>query len=83
MTVVVSHGKPGENVIHDSSDGVLTKTIVDFCRFVRSNGFDVGLLETIDALNASRVITVTDGEVFKCALRSVLCSSKEEYDLFD
>ena len=72
-----------ENAISDSSDGGLTKPIVGFCRFVRANGLNVGLQETLDALIASRVVPLADRETFKFALRSLLCSSKEEYELFD
>jgi len=72
-----------ENATGDSSDGALTRTIVQFCRFVRGRGFNVGLQETIDALKASRVVAITDHAAFKSALRSLLCSSKQEYESFD
>ena len=57
-------------------------TIVEFCRFVRENGLSGGVRETIDCLKAAEAVGVADREMVKLALRSVLCSSKEEWDLF-
>ncbi|HLJ29590.1 MAG TPA: VWA domain-containing protein [Candidatus Angelobacter sp.] len=61
----------------------LAATIIEFCRFARSNGASAGIGESVDALTAVQTIGVTDREAFKLALRAVLCSSKEEWDLFD
>ena len=60
-----------------------TQSIVEFCRFARTNGLSTGVKETLDCLQAIRVIDIADQEVFKSSLKSILCSSKDEWDLFD
>lgn len=57
--------------------------IVEFCRFVRDNGLSGGIKETLAALEAVGAVGLTDRVIFKSALRAALCSSKEEWDLFD
>jgi uncharacterized protein with von Willebrand factor type A (vWA) domain len=58
-------------------------TVVEFSRFVRENGLKGGVKETLDCLRAARAVGVADRETLKLALRSVLCSSKDDWDLFD
>jgi hypothetical protein len=60
-----------------------TQAIIEFCRFARSNGLSAGVSETLDCLEAIRTIDIADREAFKSSLKSVLCSSKDEWDLFD
>lgn len=57
--------------------------VVEFCRFARENGLSGGVKETLDCLRAARAVGVGDRETFKLALRTVLCSSKDDCDLFD
>jgi uncharacterized protein len=59
------------------------KSLVEFCRFGRANGLNAGLSETIDALRAAALFVATDKATIKLALRSVLCSSPEDWTLFD
>lgn len=61
----------------------ITDLIVGFCQFVRSSGLKVGIQETLDALVAARVGTITDKNTFKFALRSLLCSSKDDFERFN
>jgi len=61
----------------------LVKSVVEFCRFVRANGFGSGTKETIDCLQAIRAVRNTDLDSFRFTLRAILCSSKEEWILFD
>src|SRR6516162_2249754 len=56
--------------------------IVEFCRFARRNGLGAGPGETIDCLQMLRTTRLADLAAVKFGLRSVLCSSKEEWDLF-
>lgn len=63
--------------------GGLAKAIVEFCRFARANGLSASVKETLGSLEAARTVPITDREAFKFALRTSLCSSKEEWDLFD
>ena len=61
----------------------LASAIVEFCRFARASGLSAGVKESVDALEAARTVGVIDREIFKVALRAVLCSSKDEWDQFD
>ncbi len=61
----------------------LTDAVVGFCRFVREQGFNVGVEETMDALKTARLGTLTDRRVFRLALRALLCTGKDEHDRFD
>lgn len=57
--------------------------LVEFCRFARTNGLSSGTKETIDSLEVLASAGLADSDALKFALRAVLCSSKEEWDLFD
>ena len=77
-------------LIKQGSDPFLTegrefskKSLVEFCRFGRANGLSAGLSETIDALRAVALFTAADKATIKSALRSVLCSSPEDWMLFE
>jgi uncharacterized protein len=61
----------------------LAEVIVEFCRFMRASGIPAGVKESVAALEAARAVGVADKQTLKAALRAVLCSSKEEWDLFD
>jgi uncharacterized protein with von Willebrand factor type A (vWA) domain len=61
----------------------LASRIVGFCRFCRASGLSAGVKESVDALDAVRVVGVRDREILKSALRSALCSSKDEWEQFD
>jgi uncharacterized protein len=57
--------------------------IVGFCRFARTRGLSGGVQATLAALAAAASLDIARQEDLKCGLRSVLCSSKEEWDVFD
>jgi hypothetical protein len=57
--------------------------VIEFCRFARANGVGSGTKETIDCLRALQAVRSTDVDTFRFTLRAVLCSSKEEWSLFD
>lgn len=61
----------------------ISEAIVRFCRFVRENGLAGGTKETLAALEAVDAVGLSDRAIFKFALRAALCSSKQEWDLFD
>lgn len=61
----------------------LTALITEFCRFARAEGLSAGVKESVTALEAVRAVGIADREVLRQALRTVLCSSKEEWDQFD
>jgi uncharacterized protein len=58
------------------------RTIVEFCRFAREKGLSAGVHGTLGALEAAAILGV-DGQDLKFGLRSVLCSSKDDWDLFE
>ncbi|MGA2020850.1 MAG: VWA domain-containing protein [Candidatus Sulfotelmatobacter sp.] len=58
-------------------------TIVEFCRFAREKGLSAGVQETLDSLQAAATLGVSNTNDLKFGLRSVLCSSKDDWDLFD
>jgi uncharacterized protein with von Willebrand factor type A (vWA) domain len=71
-------------VIRETAErGVTAETIVEFCRFARDQGLSVSVQETLGALEAVSVIGTANINDLRLALRSVLCSSKEDCDLFE
>jgi len=65
----------------DATEGLEVR-IVEFCRFVRASGFNVGVKETEDALNGARALWAAEQSGLEFALRATLCSSKEEWERF-
>jgi uncharacterized protein with von Willebrand factor type A (vWA) domain len=61
----------------------LVSRVVEFCRFARSRGLSAAVKESVDALEAIRITGVSDRENVKTVLRAVLCSSKDEWELFE
>ena len=61
----------------------LERAVVQFFRCVRANGLASGGKTTIDCLEVLRVVKDAGPATIEDALRSVLCSSKEEWDLFE
>src|ERR1700756_3469708 len=60
----------------------LAASIVEFSRFLRSNGFSAGMRQTVTALEAAEAIEVSDWRLFTLALKSALCSTPEEWERF-
>ena len=58
-------------------------TIVAFCRFAREQGLSGGVHVTLGVLRAATCLGLANREILRSGLRAVLCSSKEEWDLFD
>jgi uncharacterized protein len=73
----------GRDTLRNEALEFSKKSLVEFCRFGRANGLNVGLSETIDALRAVALFAAADTANIKFALRSVLCSSPEDWTLFD
>jgi uncharacterized protein len=67
--------------VEQSSDAA--RKIVAFCRFVRAEGFSVGVQDTLAALSAAAALGGDGGEDLEFALRCVLCASKDDWDRFD
>lgn len=66
-----------------TSPPLSAKSIVEFCRFVRANGISAGTTETMVCLQAVGALARADSPTCRFALRAVLCSSAEEWVLFD
>ena len=60
----------------------LAASIVEFSRFLRSNGLSADTSQTITALEAAKTIDIANQRIFSFALQSTLCSTKEEWELF-
>jgi len=58
-------------------------TIVEFCRFARAQGLSGGVQKTLGALRAAACLGVGSQDDLKSGLRSVLCSSQDEWEMFD
>lgn len=61
----------------------LSKNIVEFGRFLRRNSFSVSIDEEIAALSAITLFDFTSREEFQLVLKSVLCKSYGELQIFD
>lgn len=57
-------------------------SVIEFCQFARKNGLSNGVHQTLAALEAAKEIGLVDRHALALALRAVLSSSKEEWDLF-
>jgi uncharacterized protein len=71
-----------ETMGRDESDR-LTASIVAFCRFARANGLSAGMQQTLNAVEVAKALGDADRQVLAFGLRAVLCSSKEQWELFD
>jgi uncharacterized protein len=63
-------------------DPEIIADIVDFCRFARDHGLLAGVKQTLDCIRVLERSPEMDRETFKYALRSILSSSKEDWDCF-
>ena len=71
-------------VIRETAErSITTETIVEFCRFARDRGLSVSVEETLGALEAVSAIGTANINELRLGLRCVLCSSKEDCDLFE
>ena len=61
----------------------LSKNVVQFCRFLRSKGFTLGVEEETTALSCLNYIDYSSNHVFKLALKSVLCKSHTQLKQFE
>ena len=66
-----------------ANPSITAETIVEFCRFARERGLPVSVKETLGALEAVAVLGPGRSDDLRFGLRSVFCSSKEDWDLFE
>jgi uncharacterized protein with von Willebrand factor type A (vWA) domain len=60
----------------------LAAAIVEFCRFLRTQGFSADARQTMTALEAAKTIDVANQQLFPFALETALCSTLEEWENF-
>jgi uncharacterized protein len=61
----------------------LSKNIVQFCRFLRLHNFTLSVEEEAAALDALRFIDYSNQDIFRVALKTVLCKSRNQLQEFD
>jgi len=61
----------------------LVERVLEFVRFVRQNDFPIGVQEELDALIVARHCNITNQKRLRWGLRSLLCSSSDEWQRFD
>ncbi|MDQ3292686.1 MAG: VWA containing CoxE family protein, partial [Bacteroidota bacterium] len=61
----------------------LSRNIVQFCRFLRQQGFNVSTEEETTTLRSLQFIDYNDKEIFRQALKAVLCRSHNQLKQFD
>ena len=62
---------------------ILVERVLEFVRFVRENDFQIGVREELDALVVAKHCDITDQKRLHWGLRSLLCSSSNEWQRFD
>lgn len=61
----------------------IADSIVAFSRFLRKNGIQAGVRETLEALEAARSGITADRNNLKWSLRAIFCQSPEDFKLFE
>ena len=72
-----------DNRIYDNRTNLPVECIVGFVRFVRDNGFKVGIKEGCDALTVAKYCNVLNQRRLKWGLRSLLCNNSHDWERFD
>lgn len=57
--------------------------IIEFIRGMRAAGVRISVAESVDALNATGVMGVTDKDLFKASLRSTLVKQSDDFPAFE
>jgi uncharacterized protein with von Willebrand factor type A (vWA) domain len=75
------HNPEAADAIRRGDTDNLERAVVRFCRSARANGLGSGRT-TLDGLKAFTIVQDAGVTAIEDALRAVLCSSKEDWDLF-
>jgi uncharacterized protein len=62
--------------------GPTSGRLIGFVRFLRANGFSVGIREGLDALRVAEICRPANQERMRWGLRALLCSNAEQWDAF-
>ncbi len=68
---------------HHTDYSNIPEAILAFGQLARFNGLNVGVQETIDALEAAKLGVIGEKKAFRFALKSIFCASKEDIEVFD
>lgn len=60
-----------------------TQSIIDFARYGRSKGLNIGIGETLEALSAAELGLIREKDTFRYGLKALFCTSPEESARFD
>jgi uncharacterized protein with von Willebrand factor type A (vWA) domain len=66
-----------------ATEGPLVGRIIQFARYLRANGYQIGVQEELDALKVARHASVLDKLRLRWGLRSLLCGSNDDWERFD
>ena len=76
-----NHNPEAADAVPRNGADTLERAVVRFCRSARANGLGSGRT-TLDCLKALSIVQNAGVSAIEDALRAVLCSSKEDWDLF-
>jgi len=62
---------------------LIAQRIVEFSRFARDNGFQIGVQESLDALTIAGHANILDQRLLRFGLRSLFCADKSDWQRFD
>lgn len=72
-----------KSAFEEGTEGGIGRAVIAFAQFVRASGLNVGIQETLDALEASRAGILEDRTAFRYALKALFCCHQEDGPLFD
>ncbi|HLQ25412.1 MAG TPA: VWA domain-containing protein [Acidiferrobacterales bacterium] len=62
---------------------LIAQRVVEFSRFARDNGFQIGVQESLDALTIAGHANILDQRLLRFGLRSLFCADKSDWQRFD
>jgi uncharacterized protein with von Willebrand factor type A (vWA) domain len=71
-----------KSLLEEPGDTLVIR-ILEFVRFVRENGFQIGVQEELDALAVAKHCNIMDQKRLHWGLRSLLCTNNNEWKRFD
>ena len=73
----------GKGSVALPADESLLARLVGFIRFMRGNGYQVGVQEKLDSLKIAEYSGIMNQQRLRWGLRALLCSSNEDWERFD
>lgn len=77
------HGSADRGALSVGEVHPLIARLTGFIRFMRGNGYQVGVQEELDALRIAEHDDILNRQRLRWGLRALLCSSNEEWERFD